>query len=449
MDEKENMQQPIEIDNSETEEEVIEISADVIEAEIKKARKNGVKKGSIITAAIMLLIIPLIFVIYILIRIVIGTIPVAALSPFSSGILDKNVYKKAESLYALIENTFLYDVDKDAIESGVYKGMFDALGDPYSVYYTEEEFAEMMESASGSFEGIGCYLTQDVNTMEVIVSRPMKNSPAEKAGIMTNDVFVTVDGEDISGQDLNLVVSKVKGPAGTTVVIGVKRRGEKDILEFEVERALVYEESAGGSMLSEVYKGRPAKEISDIGYLYITEFADDTANQFRDEMNKLYDQGMKKLIIDLRDNGGGYVDTCVNIADMILPECNVVSIKDKHGIKTSYDSSDEEFIRMPIVVLVNENTASASEILTGALKDNEYATVVGCQTFGKGIVQDVLPLNDGSGIKITVSEYYTPSGVCIHGTGIEPDIKVELDYDKYLEDGTDNQLDAAVDFLLK
>lgn len=202
-------------------------------------------------------------------------------------------------------------------------------------------------------------------------------------------------------------------------------------------------------MLSEIYDDKPAEDISNIGYVYITEFADDTANQFRDEMNRLYDQGMEKVIIDLRDNGGGYVDTSVKIADTILPECNIVSIKDKHGIKTSYDANDDEYIRMPIVVLVNENTASASEILTGALKDNEYATVVGCKTFGKGIVQDVLPLEDGSGIKITVSEYYTPSGVCIHGTGIEPDINVELDYDKYLEDGTDSQLDAAVDYLLK
>jgi len=432
-------------DNVANESEMHMISEAELFEEIKKARKKGARKGSILTAIILVLVLVVGFGLTLFIRILFGNIPVAALSGFSTGVINKDVYKKAEGINAMIENTYMNEVDKDALREGVYKGMVDALGDPYSTYYTKEEYAEMMESSNESFEGIGCYLVQDPETMEIQVTRPMKDSPSEKAGILPGDIFVTVDGEDISDQDINLAVSKIRGPKGTTVVIGVKRQGEEDIIDFTIERDVVYEISVDGDLLSTLQE---TDEDNGIGYLYITDFAEDTANQFRSTLKELEDKGATSLIIDLRDNGGGYVDVCCEIADMILPECNIVSTKDKYGIKNNYDSSDTEFIRMPIVVLVNENSASASEILTGALKDNDYATIVGTKTFGKGIVQSIVELDDGSGLKLTCWEYYTPNGECIHGKGIEPDVEVELDYDKYLKDGTDDQLNKAKEILL-
>jgi len=439
-------------ENTDSEENVIEIPAEAIRAEIKRAKKRGTLKGCLITIAVVITIFVTVIAAYVFACVRRGTVPFGIMSYASSGVIDKDVVKKAEGIYAMLENGYLYDIDKDAVKEGVYKGIVNELGDPYSVYYTKEEFDAMMESSSGSFEGIGCYMTQDPDTMEVYVSHPMRNSPAEAAGLKVNDIIVTVDDEDISGQDINLVVSKIRGPKGTNVKLGIKRSGKDDIIEFTIERAVVYEESVEGGMLSDlledsdIYKNI---DVDGVGYISIIEFADDTANQFRDELNALKDAGATSLIIDLRDNGGGYVDVCVEIADMILPECNIVSTKDKHGITTKSDSSDEEYIRMPIVVLANGNTASASEILIGALRDNDYATVIGEKTFGKGIVQEVLPLDDGSGIKFTICEYYTPSGKCIHDVGFEPDVKVEFDYDRYLEDGYDNQFVKACEYLKK
>lgn len=411
-----------------------QVSLDFIISETKKAKKSGMIKGALITVLVLSLCVFLGVGIWVAAKALSESVPISALSPFSTSIINGDVYSKAEGLYALIENTYLNEIDEDAIRQGMYKGMVDALGDPYSTYYTKDEYDEMMESSSGSFEGIGAYLTQDPNSKQITVSRPIKNSPAEAVGMLTGDVIVTVDGEDITKQDINLVVSKIKGPAGSSVVIGVRRYGEQDIIEFTIERALVYEESVTWEML---------EGEDHVGYIYIGEFADDTANQFRTALNELKDDGATSLILDLRDNGGGYVDICVEIADMILPEGNIVSTKDKHGITMEYDSSDEEFIRMPMVVLVNENSASASEILTGAIKDYEYATIVGKKTFGKGIVQNVIPLDDGSGIKITICKYYTPKGNCIHEVGIEPDVEVELDIDKFLDEGYDTQLEEA------
>lgn len=408
--------------------------------QIKKAKRKGALVGSLVTLLVLTICIFVGSAIWIGIKIISGTVPVGALGLFSSGVVDSKTMSKIDAVYALIENTYLNDYDVQAMRDNIVKGVVDSLGDPYSVYYTKEEFDEMMEASSGSFEGIGCYMQQNTETMEIEVSRPMKGSPAEAVGLMSGDIIVEVDGEDISGQDINLVVSKIKGPAGTQVKLGVRRANNDDIIFFDIERALVYEESVEGEMLDEENK---------IGYIYMYEFADDTANQFNAILDDLMDQGMEKLIIDLRDNGGGYVDVCVDIADRILPAGVIVSTKDKHDIKMEYESTDDEFLRMPIVLLVNENSASASEILTGALKDYDYATVVGENTFGKGIVQNVIPLDDGSGVKLTISEYFTPKGTNIHGVGIAPDVEVELDIDKFLEEGIDTQLDKAKEVIMQ
>lgn len=428
-------------DSSSQEEYITVDEADInalIADAVKKAGKKGVIKGSIVTAIVMLILILCGMGGYLFVRIVSGSMPIKTLAMFSSGIINNDVYEKAEGIYTVIEKEYFNEIDEEAVRSGIYKGMMEALEDPYSVYYTKEEFDEMMEASSGSFEGIGAYLQQDAETNVLTISRPMKGSPAEKAGLLSGDIITTVDGEDISEQDINVIVSKIKGPSGTEVLLGVKRGKEE--FEVSVTRALVYEESIEGSMIDEENK---------IGYIYVYSFEDDTANQFRTYLEELKAQGMEKLIIDLRDNGGGYVDVCVDMCDMILPEANIVSTKDKHGITMNYDSSDEEFIRMPIVVLVNGNTASASEIMTGALKDNDYATVVGTQTFGKGIVQEVMGLDDGSGIKLTISEYFSPDGECIHGVGFTPDVEVELDVDKYINEGVDTQLEKAKEVIMK
>lgn len=410
----------------------------IIAFETKKAKKKGAIKGSIITAIVMLLLIVCGVIGYFAVKILTGSMPIKALGFASTGIIDNDVYNKAEGIYAVIEKEYFNEIDEEAIQNGIYKGMLEALGDPYSVYYTKEEFDEMMSASNGSFEGIGAYLQQDAQTNELSVSRPMKNSPAEAAGILSGDIIITVDGEDISKQDINLIVSKIKGPSGTEVVLGI-RRGNKEF-EVTVKRALVYEESIESSMIDEENK---------VGYIYIYSFEEDTANQFRDSLEELKSQGMERLIIDLRDNGGGYVDVCCDICDMILPDARIVSTKDKHGITMNYDSSDSEFIRMPIVILMNENSASASEIMIGALTDNDYATTVGTKSFGKGIVQEVLGLDDGSGIKVTISEYFTPSGECIHGVGFEPDEYIDLDVDKFINERIDNQLEKAKEIILK
>jgi carboxyl-terminal processing protease len=255
--------------------------------------------------------------------------------------------------------------------------------------------------------------------------------------MLADDVVVEVDGEDVTGQDINLIVSKLRGPKGTSVNVGVRREGEDDLIRFDITRDEIESKSVDYKMLD-----------GDIGYIDISEFADPTADQFNEAYDDLESQGMKALIIDLRSNGGGYVDISVEIADRLVKDGVIVSVKDKHGLSYKYeDAGDDNYLKIPCVLLVDGNTASASEILTGALKDYGLATVIGTTTFGKGITQIITPLDDGSGVKITNSKYYTPNGENIHEVGIEPDIEVEWDYDKYKEEGIDNQLEAAKEYL--
>ncbi|MBQ6574577.1 MAG: S41 family peptidase, partial [Lachnospiraceae bacterium] len=288
-----------------------------------------------------------------------------------------------------------------------------------------------------TFEGIGVYLTQDPDTKDIIVVRPIKDSPAQKAGMLADDIVVEVDGEDVAGQDLNLVVSKMRGPKDTMVNVGVKREGSDDIIRFDIKRSEINALTVDYEMLD-----------NRIGYSAISEFADATDDQFREAIDSLEGDGMKALIIDLRSNGGGFVDSSVEVADRLVKEGVIVSVKDKRGLSYRYeDEGDENYLKVPCVVLVDGNTASASEILTGALKDHGLVTVMGTKTFGKGITQIITSLDDGSGVKITNSKYYTPNGENIHEIGIEPDVEVEFDYDRYKKDGYDNQLEAAKDYL--
>ncbi len=408
-------------------------------AQLKKAKKKGMIQGILIALAIFLLS-GFIYVVTSVTKMIInGSFYSRVFGSSASSLLDRESIEKLDSLYSLIDNTYLEDVDKEELQEGMYKGVLQSLGDPYSVYYDKEEFAQMMEDSSGTFEGIGAYLSQDPDTMEVTVVEPIKDSPAEAAGMLADDVIVEVDGEDVTGQDINLIVSKLRGPKGTSVNVGVRRKDADDIVRFDITRDEIESKTVDHEMFD-----------NGIGYIDISEFADNTADQFNEAYDDLEKQGMKALIIDLRSNGGGYVDISVEIADRLVKDGVIVSVKDKHGLSYSYeDAGDDKYLKVPCVLLVDGNTASASEILTGALKDYGLATVMGTQTFGKGITQIITPLDDGSGVKITNSKYYTPNGENIHEVGIEPDVVVEWDYDKYKDEGIDNQLEAAKEYLEK
>ncbi|MBQ7481343.1 MAG: S41 family peptidase [Lachnospiraceae bacterium] len=351
-------------------------------------------------------------------------------------VIDKKTESKLDTLQAIIEQEYLNEYTQEDLRDGLYKGLMEGLDDPYSVYYTEEEYQELSEDSEGVFEGIGAYLSQDPDTKVVTVTRPIPDSPAEKAGIKAGDILVEVDHENVEGDDLSVTVAKIRGPSGTKVNIGVRRQNRDGIVRFDIVRAKVESMTVDSKMLD-----------NSIGYIQISEFDDVTSAQFKKAFNALEREEMRGLIIDLRDNPGGSVKTCVEIADEILPEGLIVYTEEKDGEGDKYTSSGENFYDGPLVVLVNGNSASAAEILTGAIKDHEQGTILGTTTYGKGIVQQIIPLGDGTGVKVTIASYFTPNGTDIHGIGIEPDEELELDVDAYLEDGTDNQLDRAVEII--
>ena len=325
------------------------------------------------------------------------------------------------------------EVTAEQKENGIYKGLLDSLGDVYTCYYTPEEFRNITEQMQGVYYGIGAYVSQDVETGQSVISGVIKNTPAEEAGLMEGDIIYKVDGEEMTGLELEEVVSHIKGEEGTKVRITVLRSGSE--IEMELTRAEVSAPTVDSEMLED-----------DIGYLQITEFDDVTVKQFEENMASLKGQGMKGLIIDLRSNPGGSVTSVCAIAEQILPEGLIFYMEDKNGERTEYTCKGADW-DLPLVVLVNEYSASASEILSGAVKDAGIGKLVGKKTYGKGVVQNLIPLEDGSAIKITVANYYTRNGNDINLKGIEPDIEVELDSEAYLEDKTDTQLEKAVEVM--
>ena len=346
----------------------------------------------------------------------------------------REVDEKLDLLKGMVDRLFLYDADEAAMAEGIYKVFIAGLGDPYTVYYTAEEYKDMMESSDGEYVGIGVQISQSESTNLITVIRVFRGSGAEEAGMQAGDVLYKVDGEDISGEDINNVVAKIRGNEGTMVHIEVYRESENGYVEMDVERRDVSMDTVEWNMLE-----------NGMGYLQITEFDGVTYGQFVTALEDLKAQGMKGMILDLRDNPGGRLDQVVEIADDFLTEGVIVSTKDKNGLGTTYEADEELRFEGPVVILANGNSASASEVLAGALKDYDKATLVGTTTFGKGIVQSIYPFEDGTAIKITISDYYTPSGANIHGTGIEPDITVEKE--KRENEEQDNQLDRAKEVL--
>ncbi len=353
-----------------------------------------------------------------------------------------DISEKMELLQGYIDSYFLFDVDYESIAEEVYKAMLDGLDDPYSAYYTEEEYTALMESSSGSYCGIGATVTQDTETGYVEIVGMFEGSGALEAGLEEGDMITQVDGEDISEMDLNSIVSLMKGEEDTTVEVTVYRPSTEETLSFTITRHTVDTITVAGTMLD-----------NNIGYIVISEFDEVTVSQFEEALNDLTEQGMEGLIVDLRDNPGGLLTSVVDIADMLLPEGIITYTEDKYGNRQNY-SSDADYNDVPMVVLVNGNSASASEIFAGAMKDYERATLVGTQTYGKGIVQTIRQLTDGSAIKLTIARYYTPNGICIHGEGITPDIVLEYDSDAVADLETvtwedDNQIMAGYEALLE
>lgn len=346
----------------------------------------------------------------------------------------EKIEKKLDTIDKTISDYYLNqdEIDLDQLEEGIYAGYVEGLDEDYTTYYTAEEFADVMEASSGSYSGIGAYVSQNMNTGIITIVKPFEGSPAEKAGIQKEDILYKVEGEEVTGQDLTTVVARLKGEEGTLVNITIYRQSEDKYIDLSVERAVVNVPTVAHQMLD-----------NNIGYIQIAEFEEVTAEQFKNAVSELQEQGMEKLIFDLRDNGGGLLDSVCDVLDTILPKVMLVYTEDKDGSRREEWAADDEAVDLPMVVLINGNTASASEIFTGALKDYDKAEIIGTTSYGKGIVQSIIPFSDGSALKVTSSKYFTPSGVCIHGVGIEPDQTVE--YDRTLE--YDNQLQAAIDYL--
>ena len=352
-------------------------------------------------------------------------------------IVSSDSEQKLSALRQMIDENYLGEVDDSELTEGLYKGYMEALGDPYSEYYDEKETKELTESISGEFSGVGALLSQNRDTGLITITKVYENSPAMKAGLEDGDILYKVDGKDISGQDLDQVVSGIRGEKGTNVKLTVLRGAEAEEITVTAVRDIVEEQTIA-------YEMREGK----IGYLVISAFDTVTVKQYEEALRDLLEQGMKGIVIDLRNNPGGDLDAVCQMLDLILPEGVLVYTEDKEGTKKEYKSDKEDILDLPMTVLVNGNSASASEIFAGAVQDYGEGKIVGTQTYGKGVVQSIFMLRDGSSVKLTVSEYFTPKGRTINGKGITPDVKVEYKYDTKAPTA-DNQLKKAIEELKK
>ena len=361
----------------------------------------------------------------------------------SGAAIDWNkVTDKEEEIYNTIDDYYLNGIDNDKMKDGIYKGMVDSLGDPYTVYYNTEEYKQFTSSSSGTYSGIGVAVSQNVTTGAITIVKTFKKGSGEKEGMKPGDVIYKVEGKKIEGLELSKVVSMIKGKEGTFVKVTVLRDGKE--IEFNLERKKLEVDTVNYRM-----EDRSGKKI---GYISVSEFDEVTASQFKSAISELSKEGMEGLVIDLRDNPGGLLDVTCEMLDRMIKKGLLVYTVDKYGKRVDEDATDSDSFDKPVAILVNGNSASASEVFSGAMKDYKAATLVGTKTFGKGIVQSIVPFGDGTAMKVTVSKYYTPNGVNIHGTGIEPDVVVELSKDatkngKY-DRKNDNQLDKALDVVV-
>jgi carboxyl-terminal processing protease len=375
--------------------------------------------------------------------VVIGFILSTIILTTSTAFINKQYYinRKLETIDALIENYYIGKVDKKKMEEGIYKGFVSGVGDVYTTYYTKEEMDDFKETSSGVYAGIGVQMTVDRTDNTISVIQVFKGSPAEAAGILPQDKIIKAAGKSVTGDDFEEVPKLIKGTPGTKVSVSIFRPSENKTYTFDLVRNNVTFPTVEYKLID-----------SDIGYIRITQFEEKTYDQFKEALDFIQEKNAKSLIIDVRNNSGGILSITNKIVDELIPEGVIVSTKDKIG-NVETVRADKEYIDIPLVLLVNENSASASEILAGALKDHNRAKLVGETTFGKGLVQSVVPFEDGSGIKITTAQYYTPKDVCIQGIGIDPDYRVSLDPEllirSSISEQEDAQLQKAIELLRK
>lgn len=339
-------------------------------------------------------------------------------------IISKNLYElyskydKLLGLENVIESEYYQKVSEEDLIDGALKGLFEGLNDPYSQYYTSDEFQTLKEQTSGSFVGIGVYIGVNSENDKITIISPIEGSPAQKSGIKSGDVVVKVNGKSIESKTVDEVIKQIKGKENTTVNLAVERDGKE--IDFDITRKTIVTKSVSSEVKED-----------NIGYLRITSFDENTYKEFKENLSNLKEKGIKGLVIDLRDNPGGLLDVCVDIADDLIGEGTIVYTKDNSG-KKEYYKSDKNELDMPMAVLINGGSASASEILTAALVDNNKAVAIGETSFGKGLVQSVKGLKDGTGYKLTTAQYFTPNDNYINGKGITPKIQ-EKDKNKQLK----------------
>ena len=352
---------------------------------------------------------------------------------------ESTIGKKIQYYKSFIEKNYIYDINEEAMIESAIKGYFEGLGDEYSEYITKDEMQDYMADATGKYVGIGVYIANNTETNQILVLMPMKGSPAEEAGIKSGDVIYKVDGIEYTGEELSEASNQLKGEEGTKVKVGILR-GE-ETLEIEVERKTIKVNHIESQVLE-----------NNIGYIQISTFDDGCYEEFVQNYNNLKSQNIKSLIIDLRNNGGGIVNEATDIADMFVEKGKTLLITTgKAGEEEITIAKKDKEIDLPVVILVNENTASASEILTAAIDENlENVKVVGTKTYGKGVIQSIFTLKDGSGVKLTTNEYYTPNRNSINKVGITPEYIIEIpkDESKYtIEQENDTQLNKAIELL--
>ena len=348
---------------------------------------------------------------------------------------DASSEEKLSVLKGLIDGNYIGDVDEEALEEGIYKGYIQGLEDPYSVYYNEEETKDLYETTEGEYSGIGAVLSQDLESGVITLVQIYEDSPAAKAGLKDNDILTKVGDIEVTGMDLSEVVTYIKGEKGTDVDLSVLRGEDAEEITVTATRDTVEAQTVKYEMLE-----------GQTGYLSVSEFDSVTYAQYEEALNELTAQGMTGLIVDLRNNPGGNLNTVCEMLDLVLPKGTIVYTEDKDGKRETATSDDEHQINVPMVVLVNGNSASASEIYAGAIQDYGIGKIVGTQTYGKGVVQQIFDLGDGTSVKLTIAEYFTPNGRSIDGEGITPDVEVEYEADENNPEA-DNQLEKALEVM--
>lgn len=350
-----------------------------------------------------------------------------------------NLNIRLKSYRKLLDQYYLGDIDDEKLEEGAIKGYIDGVGDKYTEYISKDEMKDYMSDTLGNYTGIGIYMVKNTKYDKVQVLATIKNGPAEKAGIQAGDIIVKVDGEEYSADDMTKMANHIKADAGTKIQLEILRDGKT--LNFDLVTESVKINQVESKVLS-----------NNIGYIEFSSFDESTAEDFKTEFEKLQNQKIKSLIIDLRNNGGGLVDSALKIADYMTDKGSVLLYEvDKNNNETVKKAESDPIINMPIIILTNENTASASEILAGALKDLGKAKTVGTTTYGKGVIQQIINLSDGSGLKVTIREYQTPNKTKINGIGIAPDYEVKLPDDLEnqfnIDEDKDTQLQKAIELL--